>query len=302
MTDLSIIIISYNTSDITLACLKSLEESLQNIPTLKVEIIFFDNNSKDDTKKLVHGFIHGLEDSPNITIKTIFHRENIGYAQGNNLAVGYTEAPYILFLNSDTEILGNAIHKLYTFLLNHHEYHFAAPKLLNADMSAQPSCGRFYTLPVAFSALFLRGDYWGLTRFSPARTREVDWVSGACFLTRKEHFTDLGGFDEKVFMYWDEVDLFYRAHQKGLKTVFYPDAHIIHLEGASSSSRTFPILKVFQGYLYFYKKHYSLLHQNILSYMLQLKALVSYAIGRIFRNAYLTDTYSQAYEMVKKNR
>ena len=102
-------------------------------------------------------------------------------------------------------------------------------------------------------------------------------------------------------MYFEEVDLFYRARLNGLTTGFLHEPTFIHLEGASSNSRTQPILKVFEGYIHFYKKHYSPLHVRMIQYMLQLKAISSLFIGKLTGNDYLVETYRQAYEIAQKN-
>jgi GT2 family glycosyltransferase len=180
---------------------------------------------------------------------------------------------------------------------NKEKVNFCGGKLLNPDNSSQPSCGAFYSLPVVFAALFLKGDYWGLTRSSPNEIRQVDWVSGACILTEKELFLKAGGFDENIFMYMEEVDLLFRAKKMNMNTYFYPDAEFIHLGSASSGGKTFPIIQVYNGFLYFYKKHHSAFEIKVLRGMLQLKAAVSLFIGRLTGNTYLIRTYEKAYKI-----
>lgn len=292
--DLSIIILSYNTAELTAQCLMSVLNSLDKDPSVKSEVIVWDNNSTDSSlKTLKH-----IEDS---RVKIIACKENLGYTGGNNEAAKLAKGRSLLFLNSDTIAIEDAVPKLHNFFIHQKGFDFVGARLLNKDKSPQASSGRFYTLPVAFAALFLKGDSWGVSRWPVRKIRKVDWVSGAAFITKKETFESLSGFDNSLFMYWDEIDLLYRATQKKLVTGTYPDAAFIHLEGASSSSRTQPILKVFQGYLFFYKKHYSPLQQSLIQYMLQLKAIVSLVIGKITENNYLIETYSQAYEITKKN-
>ena len=172
-------------------------------------------------------------------------------------------------------------------------------KLLNKDMTSQPSCGPFYSLPVVFAALFLRGDYYGLTRYSPKIVKEVDWISGACILTKKEFLDSINGFDENIFMYMDEIDLLYRAKKSNYKVFYYPYAKFIHLGSASSASRKYPILQVFNGLIYFYKKHYSAPNLILLIFMLKLKALIGLTLGKVFNNTYLKETYGKAFKLVE---
>ena len=116
-------------------------------------------------------------------------------------------------------------------------------------------------------------------------------------MTKKSLYQRLGGFDQDIFMYMEEVDLLYRAKKKGWKTYFYPAAQIVHLGSASSDGKIFPILQVYRGFLYFYKKHYSFLHLLILKFFLKLKAGTSLLIGRAINNQYLIKTYEEAFKI-----
>jgi GT2 family glycosyltransferase len=117
-------------------------------------------------------------------------------------------------------------------------------------------------------------------------------------MTKKQYFEELGGFDEGIFMYMEEIDLLLRAAKKNLHTWFYPGARFIHLGSASSRGKTYPILQVYRGFLYLYKKHYSPFKLVILKCMLQLKAVTALLIGHITHNSYLIQTYGKAKELV----
>lgn len=295
--DLSIIIVSYNTKKITENCIKSVVKSLRNSKLL-YEIIVVDNGSTDGTVERFRNLDLGFKN-----LKFIENKENLGFGKANNQGAKIAKADCILFLNSDTVILDNAIERLFNFFKqNANNIHFTGAKLFNKDMTPQPSCGPFYTLPVVFGALFLRGDYWGLTRYSPRNVKEVDWISGACIMTKKDHFQKVGGFDEGIFMYMEEIDLFHRAKKLGFRVFFYPDSHIIHLGSASSGGKTYPIIQVYRGFLYLYKKNRSKLAVFLLKRMLQLKAIIALAIGKATKNKYLIETYEKAYQLTKMDR
>lgn len=295
---LSIIIISYNTEKITIDCLKSIIESLKN-SSLKYEIVVIDNGSKDNSVLAIKRLESEIKNR-NLKITLIKNKKNIGFGAANNQAAKLAKSDYLLFLNSDIIVLNAAIEKLYNFYKQNEKlFNFLGGKLLNKNGTSQPSCGPMYTLPMVFAHLFLRGDYWGLTRSSPNKLKEVDWISGACILTKKNYFEKIGGFDEKIFMYMEEVDLLYRAKKQGFKIFFYPKARFIHLGSQSSAGRTFPILQVYQGLIYFYKKHFSQLSLFILIIMLKLKALLGFLIGKIINNQYLTQTYAKAWQVSK---
>lgn len=293
--ELSIIIISYNTAEITKNCLESVVRSIKN--KINYEIIVVDNASSDKTISLLTDYELRITN-----LKLIKNDKNLGFAKANNQGVKVAKGKYILFLNSDIVVLEDAIAKLLDFFkTEENTIHFLGGKLLNKNLSPQPSCGPFYTLPVVFGALFLRGDYWGLTRSSPNKVKEVDWVSGACILTKKEHFYKVGGFDEKIFMYMDEIDLLFRAKKQAMKTFFYPDAKFIHLASASSGGKTYPILQVYRGFLYFYKTHCSRFELFFLKILLKLKALISLSVGKLTNNSYLKQTYEKAYRITEEN-
>ncbi|MEK9169372.1 MAG: glycosyltransferase family 2 protein [Patescibacteria group bacterium] len=292
--DLSIVIVSYNTKKITEDCIESINRSLTNTK-IKYEIIVVDNDSLDGSAKALEKI---AKDETNHL--TYFQTgSNLGFGQGNNFGVERANGRYILLLNTDMIVLNRAIEKLYNFYVAQEKrVHFLGAKLLNCDLTPQPSACRFFTLPVAFATLLLKGDYWGLTRSSPDKFKKVDWITGACILTTKKIYERLGGFDKNIFMYMEEVDLLYRAKKLGLNTYFYPESQIIHLGSASSNGRTYPILQVYQGFLFFYKKHYSTFHLSALRLILKFKALIAYLIGKIKGDRYLIETYEEAFKLV----
>jgi GT2 family glycosyltransferase len=293
MIDLSIIIVSYNTKKITEDCLESVNRSLEKTK-IKYEIVVVDNDSHDNSPQLLETM--SQDNHNNLVYKQT--GQNLGFGKGTNLGVKISQGKYILLLNSDTIVLNRSIEKLYNFYVeNEKQVHFLGAKLLNRDLTPQPSACRFFTLPVIFATLLLKGDYWGLTRSSPDKFCQVDWISGACIMTTKKHYQRLGGFDKNIFMYMEEVDLLYRARKKGFNTYFYPYSQIIHLGSASSNGKTFPILQVYKGFLFFYKKHYSIFSLLFLHLILKLKATIAYLIGKIRRDLYLIQTYEQAFKL-----
>jgi hypothetical protein len=294
MIDLSIVIVSYNTKKITEDCIESINRSLTNT-RIEYEIILIDNDSRDGSAQALQKI------AQNEASHLVYFQSgsNLGFGRGNNFGVKKASGKYVLLLNSDTVVLNRAIEKLYNFYVeNDKEVHFLGANLLNSDLTPQPSACKFFTLPVVFATLLLKGDYWGLTRSSPNKFCQVDWISGACIMTKKKLYQRLNGFDKNIFMYMEEVDLLYRARKKNLNTFFYPESQIIHLGSASSSGKTFPILQVYRGFLFFYKKHYSIFHLLALRLILKFKALIAYLIGKIKGDQYLIKTYEEAFKLV----
>lgn len=287
--DVSIIIVSFNTKKLTEDCLTSTIRSLKE-SKLRWEIIVVDNISEDGTREMLK------KKFP--MVKTILNSENVGFGRGNNQGIKAAKGEYILLLNSDTVVLNNAIGKLVSFGRQHPNA-FIGPKLLNPDRSPQSSCGPFFTLPVVFAALFLKGDYIGLTRWSPNRARKVDWVSGACILAPKKLFMQNLLFDEQIFMYMEEIDLLMRAKRMGYATYFYPRSLIVHLGAASSTNkRKGPVLNIYRGFIYLYKKHGTPFSLGMVRLMLKTKAILAWVIGVALGKGLLKETYEEAYRLV----
>lgn len=289
--DLSVLLISYNTKKLTLAALESIIKDLKNV-TFKYEILVLDNHSSDGSVEIIRSHFKGR-------VKLFSLKENLGFGRGNNYLTKQARGWYLLLLNSDTEVQKGGIVKLLNFFQHQSQFDFVGGKLLNSDGTDQPSCGPLYTPLVAVGALFLRGDYWGLTRFSPNRIKKVGWVSGACVLTTKDNYEKLGGFDENVFMYMEEIDLFKRAQDAGMTVGFYPEARILHHGFASSGGRSRPVINVFKGYLYYYAKHYGRFTQAFLRLLLKTKALAGYTLGVLVKNHYLKETYDEALKVLR---
>lgn len=286
--DLSIIIPNHNTKKLLVRCLETIQESMEGYD-LSYEIIVIDNASTD-------GSVDFLKKKKEHIIP-IFNSSNAGYGKANNQGITKARGEYILLLNSDIEVLHDAIPKLFTFVCDHPKA-FVGGKLRNTDGSPQASVGKFYSLPVVVLMLFFKGDRLGITRSSPETITKTDWVSGACLLGRKEYFADTGLFDENIFMYMDEVDFLYRAKQKGYTTLFYPEAQFIHVGAASSEGKRTPVINIYRGLVFFYSKHEGVRARMMLKELLKLKAYVAIIIGRITGNTGLVNVYEKALTMV----
>lgn len=286
--DLSIIIPSHNTKDLLDRCLTSIFASLRQ-SQLNFEVIVVDNASEDGTIELLNKKYH--------RVVKIFNNTNLGYGRANNQAIRRAKGKFILLLNSDIKVLNEAIDRMYSFAKEHQKT-FVGGKLLNEDLSPQDSCGPMYTLPVVALMLFGRGDSLHLTRYSPKKLTEVDWVSGACLMGTKQAFQDIGLFDERIFMYMEEIDFLYRAGRKGYATFFLPEAKFIHAGAASSGGRRKPVVNIYQGLIYFYRKHRSIIEQQLILLLLKLKAYLAIGLGKILGNRQLVTLYEQALQLV----
>jgi GT2 family glycosyltransferase len=283
--DLSIIILNYNTRDLTHACLESLfKEYKEELLNNQVEIVVVDNNSSDNSLSSLRKL--------SSRIKLVESAENLGFSNGCNLGASLSEGEYLLFLNSDTEVKDKGFLKMVEFLKGDRTIGILGGKLRNIDESVQKSCGKFYNL-FNLKLMLLGIERFGYLRFSPSKTKKVDWVSGASLMIKKDVFDQVGKFEKDLFMYMEDQELCYKAKLRGFSTYFYKDVEVVHKE-RGSSNKTFAIVNIYKGIKFFYKKHKPMWQYLVAVFMLKLKALSLVVLGKIFNNKYLTSTYSQA--------
>lgn len=228
---LSAIIVSYNTRQMTLECLRALEADLAGIPS---EIWVVDNGSTDGSAEAIR------RELP--SIRLVENNENVGFGAANNIAMRQAGGSYFLLLNSDAFPLPGAIGTLIEYLENHPCAAIAGPRLLNGDGSLQISCFKFPSPLRAWlenlwiSAAFPRHGFLGDYRFwRHDSERNVEFLIGACMVVRREVFEQTGGFDERFFLYSEETDWQRRIRNLGWEIVFTPAAQAKHLGGASGA-------------------------------------------------------------------
>jgi GT2 family glycosyltransferase len=247
-----------------------------------------DNSSEDESVLSIKKYVSSIKAE---NIKLIESKENLGFSKGCNLGVKQAKGEYLLFLNSDTEIKDQGFLKMVDYMKKNQPVGILGGALKNEDGTMQKSAGRFYNLFNLFLMLV------GMDRrVSPTRIQKVDWVSGASLMIKKDAFEKIGGFEKELFMYMQDVELCFKAKRKGLQTYFYPEITLFHKE-LGSSNRTFAILNIYKGILFFYKKHKSGGQYLIAKTMLFLKAFILSKIGRLLGKKYLEETYAKALEL-----
>jgi len=229
---LSVIIVNWNVRDLLHRAVSSVLASWDDRPGL--EIIVVDNSSRDSSVDMVQA------NFPQVYL--IANRENRGFTGGNNQGINAATGEFLLLLNPDTEIVNSALPCLIDYAKIHPDVGMIGPQMLWPDGSVQSSWRRFPSLPVLFlestwlQALTPRRilrDYYAQDKADDAE-QDVDWITGAAMLTRREVIEQVGGMDEGFFMYSEEVDWCRRIKQAGWRVVYYPNARIIHHEGKSS--------------------------------------------------------------------
>lgn len=259
--DVSILIVSYNTRELTLAAIDSVVRETRRV---SYEIIVVDNGSGDGSAEAIAA--HASKP------RLIALHDNIGFARANNLAAETARGRYVLLLNPDTVVLDRAIDKLVAFAEANKPALVWGGRTLFADGSLNPaSCWarmtpwnllcRITGLTGVFpqSELFNSEAYGGWPRDS---VRHVDIVSGCFFLMKHSVWTALGGFDPIFFMYGEEADLCLRARRIGARPLVTPEATIIHLGGASEATRTAKMVKLLAAKASLISRHWSVLTRD----------------------------------------
>lgn len=260
MTDISptlaIIIVSYNTAELTLNALKSVYETTK---AANFEVTVFDNDSSDDSANLI------AQQFPQA--KLIRSKENIGFAAANNEAIKTTDTEWVLLLNPDTVCFEGAVDNLMSFALSKPDAGIFGGRTEFQDGTLNPtSCWRFmstwslFTGATGLARLFPRSDLINREEYGKWQrdhVREVEIVTGCFFLTTRKLWDQLEGFDTGFFMYAEEADLCYRANKLGVRAFFTPDASILHYGGASEPVRSDKMVRLLRAKMRFIRKHWS---------------------------------------------
>jgi GT2 family glycosyltransferase len=265
--DVSVVVVAYNS-------LPWLERSLESVRGY--ETIVVDNGSSDGGPAMVRRRFPDVH---------LVEQANLGMGGGNNAGMRSAGRRYVLLLNSDAWVLGDAIDELARFADAHPDAAIVAPRLLNPDGSLQRSV-RAYPTPwrLATEYLFIRKLAPHTTLLNPlyvggfdhSSSREADWLQGTALLVRREAVDAVGPFDESFFMFSEETDWMYRFRRAGWHVWFHPQAEVVHVGGASHGGRMY--VENLRGHLRFTAKHHGLREaaqvRRLLLWSLRLRALV----------------------------
>lgn len=256
MVDISIIFVSYNTSDMTKKAIDLVKASQHN---LNIEIFVVDNASRDGSSTLV------AEEFPDVHL--ISNQMNVGFGRANNQVLPYYQGRYVLLLNTDAFVERDTLQKTVNFMDKQPRTGILGVKLLGRDGTLQPSC-RYFPTPLN---IFLTKT--GLYKLLPSvrlvddmtwshdAARDCDWVPGCYYLIRREVIEQVGLFDPRYFLYYEEVDHCFATKQAGWQVTYFPDAPVVHIGGESaktdhaisSVSRQVSALQIESELLYFRK-------------------------------------------------
>jgi GT2 family glycosyltransferase len=292
---LSIVTLNYKKKELTLACINSLYEQYKaEFEKNEMEVIIVDNDSQDDS---VPAMREEIKKKKFANMHVIQNSSNAGFGAGCNLGAHNSKGEFIMFLNNDTVVKDDGLIRMAEYAKKNPNIAILGGQLRNFDGSLQASTGKFYTLWYAF-LLLVGGQRYGLLDRSPSKIEKVDWVKGGLLMIRRDVFEEIKGFDEKIFMYTEDMELCYRAHLVGKEVYFYPDVMVLHKEHGSTN-KTFAIVNIFKNLLYFYKKHRSPAEYMMMKSMMVAKAQSLIAVGKATKNQYLVDTYEKALEEIQ---
>lgn len=260
---ISILVVSYNTREMTLACLRSVFDQAQSG---EFELIVVDNASADGSADAIATEFAGR-------LQLIRSARNLGFAKANNLAAERANAEFLLLLNPDTVVLDHAIDRLLAFSYRYPEAGIWGGRTLFADGSLNPgSCWSRQSLwsltsqAVGLSALFRHTTAWnpeGMGGWNREGCRQVDIVSGCFLLIRSELWSRLGGFGKDFFMYGEDADLCLRARELGARPMITGAAAIIHYGGASETVQADKIVRLLQAKTLLVRRHFPLVTRQL---------------------------------------
>jgi len=267
VADVSVVVVTWNALPYVEQCLESVRGE---------DVVVVDNGSKDGTVALVR------ERFPELRL---IEQDNKGMGGGNNAGMRAAGGRYFLLLNSDAWGVDDGLAQLVAFADADPEAAVVGPKLLNTDGTLQRSARgepTLWSLATEYLAIRKLAPHSGRLNplyrgdFDHDRVAEVDWLSGAALLVRREAADAVGLFDEDFFMFSEEVDWMTRFRRAGWKVLFYPDAEVVHVGGASHGGRMY--VENLRGHLRFFAKHRSLKEaervRRMLLWSLRARALV----------------------------
>ena len=256
MTDVSIIIINYNTKDLIINCLNSIFKQTAGV---QFEVIVVDNCSVDGSQKII------AESFPQVIL--IQNKVNLGFGKANNLGAKLATGKYLFFLNSDTILLNNAISFLFIFNeLNKAKLKIGISGGILSDTN-KSEIRSFGPLPTKIHILrSIMGLLPGFSRmkskeafyFNKNGFLEVGYVTGADMFIQKSIFETIGGFDPEFFMYYEDTDLQHRLKDSGFHNFVITGPKIIHYEGSSfvkSKANNLKRIIITNSLFYYFKKH-----------------------------------------------
>lgn len=254
MSDVSIVVVNWNTRDLLRSCLKSIVGETERAKQWTCEVIVADNSSDDGSARMLREEFEW--------VRLIESGRNLGFAAANNLALSYASGRYTLLLNPDTVLLSGSLSTLLDFMSSNPEAGAVGPMLLNPDGTLQASS---YPAPTLFRELWRllhvdrlwRNASYPLEDWLSSGPRPVDVIQGACLMLRRQALEQVGQLDPDYFMYTEEVDLCLRLRRAGWKVYWLPSSKVVHHGGQSTKlASQHMFLELYRSKVHYFRKHY----------------------------------------------
>ncbi|MFA6412705.1 MAG: glycosyltransferase family 2 protein [Syntrophales bacterium] len=272
MTDISFVIVNWNTRELLKNCLESV---VRTVHDLTYEVIVVDNASIDGSVAMVQDFF------PRVRI--IANDENRGFGAANNQAFQTMGGRYAFLLNTDTVLTEDAVRELFSFMENHPEAGMSCGQLLNRDGSKQNSIAPFPTLFTLLTNItlleYLFPGKYPSKRYDHRRPIAVDSGVGACLMVRRAAIDVVGWFDERYFFFFEETDWAYRMRLAGWKVYHVPTARVYHFQGQSIGPDIRSRIEFYRSRYQFFKKWHSLPYYSLIRLVI---------FGRLLINCFFT--------------
>ena len=251
---LSVVILNYNVRHFLEQCVLSVQKATQNF---NAEIIVVDNNSQDDSCQMIK------DRFPDVIL--IENKENLGFPKGNNIGVKIASGRYICILNPDTVVAEDTFEKVLAFAKNQENLGIIGCKLIDGTGNFLPESKRGIPTPfVAFTKIFglykifpsinSFGKYYA-SHLNENQTWKVEILVGAFMLMQKETYEEVGGFDERYFMYGEDIDLSFSVLKLGKSNYYFSETTVIHYKGESTVKDEKYLKRFQQGMDLFYEKN-----------------------------------------------
>ncbi len=269
--ELSLVILSWNTRDLTLACLRALYADQSEFSR---EVIVVDNGSEDDSADAIAAQFP--------EVRLLRNAKNEGYSRGNNLGAALAKGRFLCLLNSDTEVRPKALDQMLRFLDCNPEYGAVGPRLVHPDGRVQSACKRFPGLLTAvcfdsFFGSFPPGSWvqrrYLMADFDHLESRDVDQPPGACFMLERALYEELDGMDEELWLFYNDVDLCRRLQAMGKRIRYLASAEVMHHEGASTSSFGKFVVMWNRNRMAYYRKQHGAWTDGYLRLVIRMRAL-----------------------------
>ena len=252
---LSIVVVTWNAKSVALECLDSLSKLQSSIPS---EIIVVDNASTDGTPEATNaGFPQ---------VQLIRNQSNLGFAKANNTGIAASKAKYICLLNSNVVVPAGCFETMLTYMEHNPDIGVLGPKMINPNGGVGHSVARFPTVwntlccALALHKVFRQSTALGgymMEGFPYDRIEDVEVLTGWFWMVRRGALEEVGGLDERFFMYGEDIDWCRRFHNAGWRVVFYPEAEALHYGAASSAQApTRFYVEMQRANQQYFRKHY----------------------------------------------